>query len=53
MVGYHAEPRQKEDDLLREHDLERMGYHLIRFTNEEVLYDAENVIEQIEKYFNG
>lgn len=50
--GYHAEPRQKEDDQLREEDLERMGYHVIRFSNEEVLYDIENVLNQIEQYFN-
>ena len=49
--AYHLEPRQQEDDQLREQDLERMGYHVIRFTNEEVLYDTENVIEQIENYF--
>ena len=36
-----------EDDLLRELDLERMGFHVIRFTNEEVLYETEYVIEQI------
>jgi len=51
--GYHSEPRQQEDDRLREEYLERMGYHVIRFTNEEVLYNIEYVIEQIENYFNG
>jgi very-short-patch-repair endonuclease len=51
--GYHSEPRQKEDDQLREQELERMGYHVIRFSNEEVLDEIESVIEQIESYFNG
>mgnify|MGYP002525679294 CR=1 FL=1 len=51
--GYHSEPRQQEDDILREETLERMGYHVIRFTNEEVLHNIEYVIEQIENYFNG
>ena len=37
--------------LLREEDLERMGYHIIRFDNEEVLYETEKVIEQIIDYF--
>ena len=46
--GYHAEPRQKEDDLQREQALERMGFHVIRFTNEEVLYNTKYVLEQIE-----
>ncbi|MBR6120945.1 MAG: endonuclease domain-containing protein [Prevotella sp.] len=50
--GYHSEPRQQEDDLQREQNLEKKGYHIIRFTNEEVLYDTENVIEQIKNYFN-
>ena len=30
-----------------------MGYHVIRFTNEEVLYNIENVLNQIENYFYG
>ncbi len=51
--GYHSEPRQQEDDKIREEYLEQMGYHVIRFTNEEVLYDIENVLNQIENYFNG
>ena len=38
--------------MLREQDLEKMGYHVIRFTNDDVLYDIDNVIEQIENYFN-
>ena len=50
--GYHAEPRQQEDDAIREDYLEKRGYHIIRFTNEEVLYDIDNVLDQIEKYFD-
>jgi very-short-patch-repair endonuclease len=49
--GYHSEPRQQENDQLREEYLERMGYHIIRFNNEEVLYETEKVIEQIIDYF--
>lgn len=49
--GYHSEPRQQEDDAARENDLERMGYHVMRFSNEEVLYDIDNVIRQIKEYF--
>ena len=30
-----------------------MGFYVMRFTNEEVLYDIDNVITQIENYFNG
>ena len=49
--GYHSEPRQQEEDNLREVVFEQMGYHVIRFTNEEVLCDIENVLNQIENYF--
>ena len=51
--GYHSEPRQQADDELREKDLEKIGYHVIRFTNEDVLYNINKVINQIENYFNG
>ena len=49
--GYHAERQQQENDERREHDLEQMGFHVMRFTNEEVLYDIDNVLQQIEDYF--
>lgn len=49
--GYHAEKQQHEDDQYRESVLEQMGYHVLRFTNEEVLYGIEDVIERINKYF--
>lgn len=49
--GYHSEPQQHEDDVRRENYLERMGYHVMRFSNEEVLFDIDNVIKQITAYF--
>ncbi len=49
--GYHAERKQQEDDAVREQDLENMGFHIMRFSNEEVLYDTDNVLLQIESYF--
>ena len=49
--GYHSEPKQQEEDQIRETALERIGYHVMRFTNEEVLYDIENVIQKIANYF--
>ena len=30
-----------------------MGYHILRFSNEEVLYETENVIQIIKNYFNN
>ena len=49
--GYHSELRQQIDDRQREEYLEQMGYHVIRFTNEEVIYETEYVTEQITNYF--
>lgn len=50
--AYHAERQQKEDDALRTDILERMGYSVMRFTNEQVLYDIDSVIQQIKDYFD-
>jgi len=47
--GYHSEPRQQEDDALRTERLESMGFHVIRFTNEQVLFDLDQTLEEIEK----
>ena len=46
--GYHAEREQEEDDEARTEMLEQMGCHVIRFTNEKVLFDTENTLELIE-----
>ena len=46
--AYHAEREQMMDDKIRTHNLESMGFRVIRFTNEEVLYDIESVIAEIE-----
>ena len=52
--AYHAERQQMENDERRESDLNDIGYRVIRFTNEEVLYDTENtleiIIKEIENY---
>ena len=47
--AYHTECEQMQEDKQREETLDRMGYRLIRFTNEEVLYDIDNVLETIIK----
>ena len=51
--GYHSESRQQAVDELREQNLEKMGYHVIRFTNEDVLYNLNNVIDKIASFFDG
>lgn len=47
--AYHAERQQMEDDELRTQDLEKMGYRVIRFSNEEVMFDTANTISRIKE----
>ena len=47
--GYHAERQQQEDDEIRSAWLRSVGYRVIRFTNEEVLFDIESVTNEIEQ----
>lgn len=48
--GYHSEPIQEIDDEQRTQWLESMGYRVIRFSNEQVICDIENVLNEIKKY---
>ena len=50
--GYHNEPEQKELDKNRQEWLCQMGYKVIRFTNDEVLCDADNVIKKVKQFIN-
>lgn len=43
--GYHFTDEQQKEDAIRQDWLEHMGYRVIRFTNEEVLYETKKVIE--------
>jgi len=45
--AYHAERQQMEDDELRSQELEKMGYKVIRFSNEEVMFDTANTLNKI------
>jgi len=45
--GYHNSPEQKEADELRTQILNEIGFKVIRFTNEEVIGNIENVIKKI------
>lgn len=47
--AYHAEPQQVEDDFLRSEILEKKGYKVIRFSNEEVLFDTDMTINKIKE----
>jgi 5-methyltetrahydrofolate--homocysteine methyltransferase len=48
--GYHQLPEQQISDEQRQEWLEAQGYTVIRFTNEEVIEDIDNVLETIEQY---
>ena len=44
---YHQLPENIKTDAERTEDLNKMGFEVIRFTNEEVLHDTDNVINKI------
>ena len=51
--GYHAEPMQQQSDQWRTDFLESKGYTVIRFKNEEISNDLNEVIMRIkEQLFN-
>jgi len=45
--GYHDIPEQYKYDKEREHELEDLGLKVIRFTNEQVLFQIENTLKVI------
>jgi ATP-dependent DNA helicase RecG len=47
--GYHNTIEQKEADDLRTTILNEIGFKVLRFTNEQILGDIDNVLEYIEK----
>ena len=47
---YHATGEQQELDRVRENRLISLGYKVIRFTNEEVTNNIEQVIESIKNH---
>jgi len=46
--GYHSERKQKEDDELRTERLNELGFRVIRFSNEEVQFNIEEVLKRIQ-----
>ena len=50
--AYHAERGQQESDAIRTAEMERWGFRVIRFTNEEVLYNTEPVKDVIKEYID-
>lgn len=45
--GIHE--KQKDYDELREYIIKTLGYKMIRFTNEEINHDLDNVVKKLEK----
>ena len=45
--GYHSEPRQVEDDVIRQSWLEKQGFKVIRFANVEVECNIDNTVKII------
>ena len=52
--GYHNDPKIRENDEFRSQFLkDNFGYNVIRFTNEEVLGNTDEVLEKIENALNN
>ena len=45
--GYHFTEEQQKEDAIRQDWLEHKCYKVLRFTNEEVLFNTESVISKI------
>ena len=48
--GYHKLPEQYEYDCNRDWELQLLGVTVLRFSNEEVLYDTDHVLQTIEAH---
>jgi nucleoside-diphosphate-sugar epimerase len=51
--GYHDLPEQANSDAKRTARLNELGYTELRFTNEEVLLDLDNVLKKIRTFCSG
>ncbi|HSW59524.1 MAG TPA: endonuclease domain-containing protein [bacterium] len=41
--------KQKDYDELREYIIQSLGYKVIRFTNEDIQHDLDNIVKKLEK----
>jgi very-short-patch-repair endonuclease len=48
--GVHESPEIRERDVNRTYELENFGLKVIRFTNEEVIYETEKMLKTIKQY---
>lgn len=47
--GYHFTEEQQKEDSIRQDWLEHQGYRIVRFTNEEVLFDTDKVLNKVKQ----
>lgn len=45
--GYHSQPEQIENDALRQSIIEDYGFRFIRFTNDEIFMNLDEVLKKI------
>ncbi|MBQ5938212.1 MAG: endonuclease domain-containing protein [Bacteroidaceae bacterium] len=50
--GYHYIQEQMELDAYRTEDLEKLGFKVLRFRNEEIIIEIEQVLKTIQDYIN-
>lgn len=50
--AYHSEPKQMRDDIVRTSALEKSGFKVIRFSNEEVLYNTQDTLNKIKQHID-
>ncbi len=50
--GYHYIQEQMELDAYRKEDLEKLGFKVLRFRNEEIIIEIEQVLKTIQDYIN-
>lgn len=48
--GYHDTEEQQEKDAIRQEWLEQNGYTVLRFTNDQILFDTVNSINIIKQH---
>lgn len=49
----HNHPENQEKDRIRDKELKELGYHTLRFTNQQVELDIERVIKEIQNYITS
>ena len=51
--GYHCQYTQMRKNADRTVFLEKMGYEVMRFSNEEILFDTDGVLTKIKEFINN